>query len=52
VVAKYYEERVDTLLQRLATAVEPVMLVIMGAIIGVIVVSMFMPILDLSTGGR
>ena len=47
----YYEERVDAFLARLTSMLEPIMLVFMGGIIGVIVVSMFLPIIELSTRG-
>jgi len=49
-LSDYYEDLVDTFLARLTTLLEPVMLVFMGGVIGVVVVSMFMPIIDLSTG--
>ena len=50
-LANYYEEQVDTFLARLTTLMEPVLLVFMGAVIGTIVISMFLPIIDLSTKG-
>ncbi len=49
-LSNYYEDLVDTFLARLTTMLEPIMLVFMGGVIGVVVVSMFMPIIDLSTG--
>jgi len=51
-LSAYYEERVDQYLSRLSVIIEPVMLVIMAGIIGVIVVGMFLPIIELSTGGH
>lgn len=50
-LAKYYEEQVDTFLTRLTTLLEPVLLVFMGGVIGTIVISMFLPIIELSTKG-
>jgi len=50
-IANFYEEQVDTFLQRLTTLLEPVLLVFMGAVIGVVVVSMFLPIIELTTKG-
>ena len=50
-LSNYYEEQVDTFLARLTTLLEPVMLVFMGGVIGTIVISMFLPIIKLSTGG-
>jgi len=48
-IATYYEESVDTFLSRLAVLLEPVMLIFMGSVIGVIVISMFLPIVQMST---
>ena len=48
-ISNYYESRVDTLVSRLTTLIEPIMLVVMGIIIGAIVISMFLPIIELST---
>ncbi len=53
IVADYYEERVETFLGRLGAVIEPILLVVVGAIIGVIVIAIFLPLIDLSTmGGR
>lgn len=49
-LSDYYEEQVDTFLTRLTTLLEPVLLVFMGCVIGTIVISMFLPIIELSTG--
>jgi type IV pilus assembly protein PilC len=46
-VAKFYQENVETFMKRFATIVEPFMLVFMGAIIGTIVVAMFLPMFNL-----
>ena len=50
-LSNYYEEQVDTFLTRLTTLLEPILLVFMGGVIGTIVISMFLPIIDLSTKG-
>lgn len=50
-LAKYYEDQVDTFLSRLATLLEPLMLVFMGGVIGTVVIAMFLPIIELSTRG-
>jgi len=50
-VAKFYQESVETFMKRFATIVEPFMLVFMGAIIGTIVVAMFLPMFNLSQLG-
>lgn len=49
-LSDYYEEQVDTFLTRLTTLLEPIMLIFMGVVIGTIVIAMFLPIIDLSTG--
>lgn len=50
-VAKFYQEGVETFMKRFATIIEPFMLVFMGAIIGTIVVAMFLPMFNLSKLG-
>jgi type IV pilus assembly protein PilC len=50
-LSNYYEEQVDTFLARLTTLLEPLLLIVMGGVIGTIVVAMFLPIIDLSTKG-
>ncbi|MFH0985890.1 MAG: type II secretion system F family protein [Candidatus Omnitrophota bacterium] len=47
-LSNFYEEQVDAFLARLTTLLEPLLLVFMGGVIGVIVVSMFLPIVELS----
>lgn len=51
IIADYYEEQVDSFLARLSTMIEPILLIVMGAIIGTVVISMFLPIIELSTKG-
>ncbi len=46
-VAKNYEEQVSAKIERLTTLLEPMMIVIMGLCVGVIVMAVFMPLLDL-----
>ncbi|MFH1800191.1 MAG: type II secretion system F family protein [Candidatus Omnitrophota bacterium] len=48
-LSNYYEEQVDAFLARLTTLLEPFLLVFMGGVIGTIVISMFLPIVELST---
>ena len=50
-VAAFYQEGVETFMKRFATIIEPFMLVFMGAVIGTIVVAMFMPMFDISKLG-
>jgi len=44
-VADFYESEIETQLQSLAAALEPLMIVILGAIVGFIVIAMFMPLI-------
>ena len=50
-VAKFYQEQVEIFMKRFATIIEPFMLVFMGAIIGTIVVSMFLPMFNIAQLG-
>lgn len=50
-IASYYKATVEEFMKRLGTLVEPVMLVFMGGVVGTIVISMFLPLLSLSSGG-
>ena len=47
-VADYYESEVERRLERLATLVEPLMMLIMGVLVGGIVVAMYIPIFQLA----
>jgi len=47
----FYQREVETLIQRLVTFIEPAMIIIMGAIIGTMVIAMFLPIFKLSQVG-
>jgi type IV pilus assembly protein PilC len=46
-VADYYEEEVDTVVANLLTIMEPVIMVILGVIVGTIVIAMYMPLFKL-----
>ena len=46
-IADFYEEEVDTAVAGLMTLLEPVMIAILGVIVGGIVISMYMPIFKL-----
>ncbi len=48
-VAHYYEEQVNTAVDRLTAMLEPIMLIGMGLVIGILVVSMYMPIFQISS---
>lgn len=48
-VAEFYEEEVDTLIGSISSILEPVMIVIMGSMVGLIAASVMGPISSLST---
>lgn len=47
-VADFYEEEVDTVIDGLASIIEPIMIIVLGAIVGVIAASVMGPIANLS----
>jgi type IV pilus assembly protein PilC len=46
-IADFYEEEVDTAVAGLLTLLEPVMIAFLGAIVGGIVIAMYLPMFDL-----
>ncbi len=48
-VAEYYEGRVNVFIARLGSLIEPIVLLVVGTIIGVLVIAMFLPIFSLSS---
>jgi type IV pilus assembly protein PilC len=48
-ISVFYKERVNTFINRLTTMFEPLVLVFMGVIVGILVVAMFMPIFSISS---
>ncbi len=46
--AKFYEERIDAIVSRLTTMFEPILIVVIGAIVGTLVIAMFLPIFGLA----
>src|SRR5579871_345557 len=49
-IADFYDEEVDTLVKSLISALEPIMIVVLGGIIGFIVVALFLPLIKLLEG--
>ena len=49
-IADFYDEEVDTLVKSLISLLEPIMIVVLGFIIGTIVIALFMPLLGLLEG--
>lgn len=48
-VADFYDEEVDAAVESLASVLEPLMIVVMGGVVGVMLVSMYLPIFKLVT---
>jgi type IV pilus assembly protein PilC len=46
-IADFYEEEVDVAVAGLLTLLEPIMIAVLGAVVGGIVVAMYMPIFDM-----
>ncbi len=47
-IADFYDEEVDQAVENLTSAIEPVMMVFMGVVIGGLVVSMYLPIFKMA----
>jgi type IV pilus assembly protein PilC len=43
-IADFYEDRVDASVKALTSILEPIMIIVIGGIVGFIVVSMYMPL--------
>lgn len=50
-IAEYYQRALSVFIARFSSLFEPIVLVFMGAAIGVMVLAMFLPILNIATGG-
>jgi len=48
-VASYYEEEVDSIADNLSTLLEPIILSVLGVIIGAFIIAMYLPIFKLGT---
>lgn len=51
-VAEFYEEEVDAAVGALSSVIEPVMIVVLGGMVGLIAVAVFGPITQLSTSAK
>ena len=45
--AEFYEEEVDNAVATLSSLMEPIIMVVLGSIIGVILVAMYLPLFNL-----
>jgi len=50
-INKFYQEYIDTFLTRFTSMFEPIMLIFMGVIIGIMVIGMFLPIFQIARIG-
>lgn len=48
-LAEFYDEEIETDVDRVTRLIEPVLLVVMGAVIALVVLAMYMPLFDLSS---
>jgi len=48
-VADFYESEVDEAVENLSSLIEPIMIVLLGAIIGTMILAMYMPIFKLGS---
>jgi type IV pilus assembly protein PilC len=48
-IADFYDEEIETEVGRFLTLIEPVLLIVMGVIIAVVILSLYMPIISLSS---
>jgi len=48
-IAEFYEQEVDTTVEGLTSLIEPILLVFLGGVCGAIVISLFLPIITMST---
>jgi type IV pilus assembly protein PilC len=46
-IADFYEDEVDASVKDLLTAMEPIMIVVLGVVVGGIVISMYLPLFSL-----
>jgi type IV pilus assembly protein PilC len=49
-IADFYDEEVDTAVKSLISLLEPIMIVVLGGIIGFIVIALFLPLIKLLEG--
>jgi type IV pilus assembly protein PilC len=47
-IADFYEEEVDVAVAALTSLLEPIMMVVIGGIVGFMLIAMYMPIFDIA----
>jgi type IV pilus assembly protein PilC len=48
-VADFYEDEVDSSIQSLTSIIEPLLMIFVGAMVGLIVISMYLPMFKMLT---
>jgi type IV pilus assembly protein PilC len=48
-ISDYFEEEIERNLQILTTSIEPAIMIVMGVIIGVIIITMYLPIFKIAS---
>src|SRR3970282_1860382 len=48
-VAEFYDEEVETTLDRFITLVEPILLIVMGLVIAALLLALYLPLFELSS---
>jgi type IV pilus assembly protein PilC len=48
-VADFYEDEVDAAIQALTSIIEPLMMILVGAMVGIIVIAMYLPMFKMLT---
>lgn len=51
-VADFYDVEVETTVASLTSMLEPMLIIFMGVVVGAMVISLYLPIFQLATGGR
>jgi type IV pilus assembly protein PilC len=46
-VADFYEDEVDSTIKSLTSIIEPIMMLVVGAMVGVIIISMYLPMFNM-----
>jgi type IV pilus assembly protein PilC len=46
-IARYYEEEFDNVVSALSSIIEPLMIVLIGGIIGMLMIALYMPIFSM-----
>ena len=46
-IADFYEDEVDTAVKSLTSIIEPMMMIFIGGIVGLVVISMYLPIFNM-----